>query len=216
MNKELENKNNESSIATSKKHFVDNTLVESQLLIDLQNDKSKAFDIIFNKYYKDLVLFAQNYIEIRAESEDVVQSVFLNLWNHRKTLYINTSLKSYLLKSVRNLCLNQLRHSDIRREYQKYMTEENNILSEHDTENYLLYSELHNHINSAMKKLPEKQREVFILSRFKGLKYKEISQKLNISERTVEVRISEALKTMQRLLQDFLILPLILLFFKIL
>ncbi len=216
MNKELENKNNELSIETNKKHFVDNILAESQLLTDLQNDKSKAFDIIFNKYYKDMVLFAQNYIETRTESEDIVQSVFLNLWNHRKDLYINTSLKSYLLKSVRNLCLNQLRHSDIRREYQKYMTEENNILSEHNTENYLLYSELHAHINSAMKKLPENQQEVFILSRINGLKYKEISQRLNISERTVEVRISKALKTLQHLLQDFLISSLIFLFLKIL
>lgn len=87
MNKELENKNNELSIETNKKHFVDNILAESQLLTDLQNDKSKAFDIIFNKYYKDMVLFAQNYIEARTESEDIVQSVFLNLWNHRKDLY---------------------------------------------------------------------------------------------------------------------------------
>ena len=70
----------------------------------------------------------------------------------------------------------------------------------------ILYSELQDHIKKAINKLPKAQKEVFVLSRIKGIKYKEIAKKLNVSERTVEVRISQSLKTLRTLLKDFFLL----------
>ncbi len=177
----------------------------------LSLDDEKAFDSIFKSYYKDLLLYAGTYLHERQVCEDIVQSLFMALWHDRKTLSIGKSLKSYLLMSVRNRCFDYMRHQYVQRDYIDYVSE-NSVLSDSDTENYILYSELQNHIKEAIDKLPKRQKEVFILSRIKGIKYRDIAQRLNISERTVEVRISEALKNLRLLLSEFFILVVALFF----
>ena len=137
--------------------------------------------------------------------EDIVQSLFMHLWYDRKTLSVGRSLKSYLLISVRNRCFDYMRHQNVRNDYFDYVNE-NSVLSSSNTEEYILYSELQDHIKKAINKLPKAQKEVFVLSRIKGIKYKEIAKKLNVSERTVEVRISQSLKTLRTLLKDFFLL----------
>lgn len=178
---------------------------DEDLLRGLSLGNEKSFDSIFKLYYKDLLLYAGAYICERQVCEDIVQSLFMQLWYDRAKLAIGTSLKSYLLMSVRNRCIDYMRHQYVQRDYFDYIVE-NSVLCDSDTENYVLYSELHSHIKEAINKLPKSQKEVFVLSRIKGIKYKEIAQRLNISERTVEVRISEALKCLRILLRDFFIL----------
>jgi RNA polymerase sigma-70 factor (ECF subfamily) len=95
-----------------------------------------------------------------------------------------------------------MRHQNVRNDYFDYVNE-NSVLSSSNTEEYILYSELQ---DQAINKLPKAQKEVFVLSRIKGIKYKEIAKKLNVSERTVEVRISQSLKTLRTLLKDFFLL----------
>lgn len=174
-----------------------NHITEEQLLDSLKDNNEIAFSSLFKTYYKDLVLFSGTFIKDKAVCEDIVQNIFLNLWVERFDLDIKTSLKSYLLQSVKNKCFDELRHKKVVDSY--IMSYMHNI----DPENYILYSDLQKHLQEAIDKLPPKYRESFILSRYKNLKYKEISEQLNVSVRTVEERISKALMLLRVSLKEY-------------
>ena len=176
---------------------------EQFLLVELRRGNKNAFSNLFMAYYKDLVMFAGSYLGERNISEDVVQSVFLKVWNDRESLIIETSFKSYLLASVRNSCLDEIRHRYVVREHESIILSHLE-LDDIDTENYILYSDLYDHLREALDKLPIACREAFEMSRFEQLKYKEIAVKLNVSERTVEVRVGKALGLLRHYLRDFL------------
>ncbi len=185
--------------------------LEYQLLARLKEGCHQSYSILFSTYYKNLVLFAGTIIQDKNICEDIVQNIFLKLWNDRSELVIETSLKSYLLRSVRNSCLDHLRHKKI---VNDYATKLFSTFDDFDSaEDYVFYSDLHQHLDEAISKLPEKQREAFVMSRFKEMKYKEIAEKLNISERAVEDRISKALAQLRINLKDFLILFFLLLLY---
>lgn len=186
---------------------------EHYLLTALKQGSKEAFSFLFTAYYKDLVLFGGNFLPDREACEDIVQSVFLKLWADRFTLEINTSLKSYLLRSVRNSCLDEIRHKNIVRQHEAY-TLSASILDDLDTDNYILYSDLNQHLQEALMKIPEAYRSVFEMNRFKGMKYKEIAIQMNVSERTVEVRIGKTLELLRQYLKEFLIVALIIWFVK--
>ena len=169
------------------------------LVIALKQDDKQAFTRLFHAYYKDLVLFGGTYIPEKSTCEDIV------LWNDRKSLEIENSLKSYLLKAVRNYCLDELRHRRIIDEHIAYELKSSSKDID-TTENYILYSDLCRQLKNALEQLPPQEREVFEMSRLENIKYQEIANRLNISVRTVEVRISKALKQLRILLKDFYLL----------
>jgi RNA polymerase sigma-70 factor (family 1) len=184
-------------------------LYESILLSKLKNDDQAAFTIIFTKYYPDMVRFSFGFTRDPDVSEEIVQDVFLKLWENRNSLEIHTSLKSFLLKTVQNRCIDSLRHEIITHKYASLVVD-HPTLSENDTENYLLFSELENNFDRALGKIPAQYAEVFRMSRFETLNYLEIATKLGISVRTVEVRISKALSLLRRELKDFLLMAFLL------
>ena len=169
----------------------------------LRQYSKEAFSLLFQTYYTDLVLFCGNFIKDKDSCEDIVQSIFLKLWNDRKNIQIEISLKSYLLKAVRNSCLDEFRHIEIVRQYETEFG--SSALDNYDTENYILYSDLYAHLSRALEKIPDLYKEAFVLNRFEGLKYREIAEKLNVSERTVEVRVSKTLDLLRKQLKDFFI-----------
>ena len=161
------------------------------------------FAEIFSVYYKDMVMFAYGFTHEREDSEEIVQDVFVKLWEEHEKINISTSIKSYLLKSVQNKCIDWHRHRKVVNHHSNYVTE-NSLLYEYDTDNYILSSELELLIEKAIASLPGKVKETFELSRFEGFKYQEIADKLNVSVRTIEVRISKALELLRESLIDFL------------
>jgi len=184
--------------------------MEEHILIEeLKRGDRKAFTLLFNRYYKDLVLFGGNFLPNRDFCEDIVQTVFLKLWRDRESIMIETSLKSFLLKSVQNSCLDEIRHKGVVREHESH-SQIFNASDNIDTENYILYSNLQGHLNEALTKLPEACRIAFEMSRLEGLKYREITDKLSVSERTVDVRIGKALKLIRQHLKEFLIMIILL------
>lgn len=185
---------------------------EHDLLLELKSGNKEAFSLLFRNYYKDLVLFAGNFLPNQTLCEDIVQSVFLKLWEGREVIKIERSLKSFLLRSVQNSCLDELRHVKIVRGHEGMM-KDFHFLEALDTEEYVLYSDLQQHLNDALNKLPPNCIEAFRLNRFEGFKYKEIAQRLNVSERTVEVRIGKAINLLRKHLKEFL--KILLLFFSI-
>ncbi len=182
---------------------------ERILLEKLKNDDQSAFTIIFTKYYEDLVRFSFGYTRDSDASEEIIQEVFLKLWENRKSFVIQTSLKSFLLKAVQNRSIDSLRHANITHKYASIVLE-HPVLSENDTENYILHSELRANFNHAMEKIPSQFAEAFRMSRMEFLNYQEIAQKLGVSVRTVEVRIGKALSLLREELKDFLVFMLIL------
>lgn len=177
---------------------------ETELISGLKKGNEKYFSLLFQQYYTDLVLFAGIYISEKSVCEDIVQSVFLKIWDKRATLTIKTSFKSFLLKSVRNKCMDVIRHDNVVNKYEIFFNLFDSY-SKEETEHYILYSDLQAHLQKALQKVPDRYKETFELSRIKGLKYKEIAKEQNISERAVEERMSKTLKLLRKHLKDFII-----------
>ncbi len=173
----------------------------------IKNGDEKAFDDIFDTYYAGLCVFANKYVEDIDLAEDIVQELFIKIWIKREQLNINNSLRSYLFQSVNNSCLNHLKHLKIRDNYKKHISSYKTDELHYDT---LVEKELNLRIYNSIESLPEKRKIIFKLSRFGGLKYKEIAEKRKISIKTVKVQIGKALKTLRHDLRDYL--PLLLIF----
>ena len=178
---------------------------EIYLLEELKKGNKAAFTLLFQNYFNDLVLFAGNILRNKNQCEDIVQNIFLKLWTERSNIIIESSLKSFLLKSVKNACLDEIRHQHVVNQHESYVESVFNIDEMIDTENYILFSDLSTHLEDALTKLPPKYRESFEMNRLKGMKYKEIAEELQVSERTIEVRISKALCLLRKYLSDFFV-----------
>lgn len=181
----------------------ENLIFEKLFIIKLKSGDPDAFSNIFSAYYKDLVFFAYTFTHEISSAEDIVQDTFVKLWEDHENLNVTISLKSLLLKTIQNKCIDWYRHKKIVNNYNTYFID-NSPLFEYDTYNYVLRSELEGKIEKEMANLPEKFKEAFEMNRFEGLKYQEIATKLNVSIRTVEVRISKALELLRKSLVDFL------------
>ena len=172
-----------------------------QILLDkLADDDQSAFSAIFDTYYKDLVMFAFTFTKNSDNAEEAVQEVFVRLWEKRSELKLHGSLKSYLLKSVQNHCLDEIRRRNVREHYAE--DKEIQSLYVNDTEDYILYTDLQNHLDHLLAQMPDEVANTFRMNRFDGLKYQEIAQQLNVSLRTVESRISKALRILHQALKN--------------
>jgi RNA polymerase sigma-70 factor (ECF subfamily) len=178
---------------------------EKSLLERIKNGDKTSFTILFNHYYKDLVAFSFGFIHNLAVSEEIAQDVFIKLWENRQHLEIDRSLKSYLLKSVQNRSLNWIKHLRIRSEFNNHILA-HHPLSENETEKYLLHSELESRLIIALEKIPAETAQSFRMNRFDNMSYPEIAEKLGVSVRTIENRISKALVFLREELKEFLIL----------
>lgn len=167
-------------------------------------DDKKNFDLFFKKYYPRLTAYACLFLEPQA-AEDEVQNLFAYLWENADDITIHTSLEAYLFKAVYQRCLNQLKQRKSRNYHHKliedYLTEFEEKLFDPDTNDSIrkLYmEELKEDINHAIDSLPEKCREVFMLSYIYDLKNREISEVLGVSLSTVENHVYNALKVLRQ------------------
>lgn len=179
------------------------------MLLSVQEGKESAFEMIFRTYYQPLCRYAYSFLSDKEEAEEVVQSTFIQVWEKRTGLAIQTSFKSYLYRMVRNACLNVIKHEKVKQQYAAYEVSFGESVREsvHET---IDGNELENKILEAMKHLPEQCRIVFQLSRFEELKYAEIAEQLQISVKTVENQMGKALKIMRQQLKEYL--PLLIIF----
>lgn len=186
-------------------------LSEKQVLATIQSGNESAFEMIFRSYYQPLCRYAYSFLEDKEEAEEVVQSAFITIWEKRKSLDIQTSLKSYLYRMVRNACLNVIKHEKIKQQHVAHELAVTEATYESVAQK-VYATELELKISEAMKTLPEQCRLVFQLSRFEELKYQEIADQLQISVKTVENHMGKALKIMREQLKEYL--PLFLIFMK--
>lgn len=170
-----------------------------------------GFEQLFKSNYPKLCAYANLFLNDPDAAEDVVQEVFFKLWKNREELEIQTTLKSYLFRAVRNGCMNLIEHIQVRDSY-KILNEEDLKDAESRYIDEAIVSELEQRIRESIEKLPTERRKIFIMSRFDGLKYREIADQLGISVKTVENQMYQALKYLRDNLADYL--PLLILIFK--
>lgn len=167
---------------------------DADLFLLVRESDDRAFQKLFNKYWKSLYAFAYSFTKDEDISKDIVQEVWIKLWDKREELEID-NIKAYLHSMIRNKVFNQLRDNKTLviqlKEIDKYLTVDNiSDLTDFAHTNQML--------EDAIAKLPYRNREIFILSRFDGLSNQDISEKLGISKRTVENHITNSLRHIRK------------------
>jgi len=163
----------------------------------------RKFEVLFREHFTGLTYFARKYTGDLDSAKEIVHSVFIRIWENRLEFDWDKPAKSYLFTSVYNRSLNYIRDS------KKFLSHDEALLSLNHSSEFIYNdsldtAELETRIDIALKKLPEKCREVFELSRFSDKKYSEISVQLGISVKTVESHMSKALHLLKEELKDYL------------
>ncbi|MFH2094436.1 MAG: RNA polymerase sigma-70 factor [Bacteroidota bacterium] len=162
------------------------------------------FECLFRDTYPRMVAYANRFLRNTEEAEEIVQDLFCKLWGNRLSLEVKGPVHAYLFRSVRNACLNKIKHDKIREKYAGEMMTGNNG-RDYVNQDSLDASELERHIRNSIDMLPPARKQVFILSRYEGLKYHEIAGKLGISVKTVENQMGKAIQFMREQLKDYLV-----------
>jgi RNA polymerase sigma-19 factor, ECF subfamily len=156
-----------------------------------------AFEAMFHAYHAPLCSFACRYLGARDLAEEIVQEVFLCIWERKESWEVRTSVRSYLLTAVRNAALSYLRHERVVRRRQAEVRDIHETVAA-SPEGRTLEAETVAAVRQAIGRLPDRCRLVFTLHREQGLTYAEVAEVLGISPRTVEVQIGRALKSLRK------------------
>jgi len=187
-------------------------LSDTELWDAIVMDDTRAFTILFDKYWSKLYTTAYGYLKDEAVCEEIVHDIFLTIWNKRKQLHID-SFKNYLIASTR---YQVYKHQKVIKHSPLQFTEEydsaNQPSCNNDGDEKVVYLELQHEIDARLKELPKRCQEIFAMSRYDHLSNDEIAQKLNISKRSVENQITVALKFLRVVMKDIAVIILIALF----
>lgn len=190
---------------------------ECNLIHGIKRGDNNAYKYLFERYYPILCQIAYEFINDDFISRSIVSDVFFKLWERREIIHIEKSIQRYLIKAVKNACLDYLDTNAYKKEHScscelrdllfETIADENITPLEH-----LSSKELEMRINTLLSSLSEETRNVFILNRFHDLSYSSISDKLGISINTVKYHMKKALAFFQANLQDYLKILLIIMF----
>jgi RNA polymerase sigma-70 factor, ECF subfamily len=161
----------------------------------------KQFESLFRSSYESLVKYARTIVKDQDTAEEIVQDLFFRLWQNKEKIQIESSLNGYLFRSVYNRCLHYFEHLKVVEKHEQEMQYEQNDGAESPAD-VLQYKELQAKIARTIEKLPEKCGKIFCLSRFEGLKYSEIAERLSVSIKTVEANMGRALKEFRKALAE--------------
>lgn len=167
----------------------------------LRNKDKRAFELVFNEYFNILRSYAMRFMDDVEDAEEIIQDVFVKFWEKCDSLAPDSSIKSYLYRSVHNTCLNTIKHQKVKDTYRQYVIgfmEASHDMPDFDRGEVNTQERIFDEVN----KLPPRCSEIFKLSRYEGLKYQEIAEHLNISIKTVEVQMGKALKILRETLRD--------------
>ncbi|MDR2763997.1 MAG: RNA polymerase sigma-70 factor [Tannerella sp.] len=186
---------------------------ELEVIAGIKEGREEAYRYVYEHLYKMLCMVACERVNDRIAAEMIVSDVIFSLWQNRQSLVIHTSLRGYLIKAVRNRCLNYLTQTERRIslsqscDHSEAVYTQANVCSETPLTG-LIEKELDLKINACIEALPPQTRRIFCLSRFKKMKYEEIAGQTGVSVDTVKYHIKSALTRLRAELKDYL-LPLL-------
>jgi RNA polymerase sigma-70 factor (ECF subfamily) len=176
--------------------------IDDNLLVErIRQNNKDAFRLLYNRYSKKIYFYSLKYLGNNIEVEELVQSVFINVWENRESLDPANSVKSYIYKSAVNYIYNYIKKRNIHARYIEAQMHRDEIHSNH-TDEQVLFNDLERSLNSVIGTLPSQQQKIFQLNHFEGLTHKEIAMKLDISVRTVENQMYRAQKTIRTILTE--------------
>lgn len=170
----------------------------------------KAFDTLFMRYYPLLCAYAKQFVDF-DDGQEIVQDVMVWFWENSSMHIIESSPKNYLFKAVKNRCLTLINRNELKERVVNAMYA--NQQSHYEDPDFYVVEELIQNIEAALSRLPETYRQAFEMNRYQNMTYNEIAQQLNLSPKTVDYRIQQALKQLRVELKDYL--PLIMALVKI-
>ncbi|MDX9881044.1 MAG: RNA polymerase sigma-70 factor [Prolixibacteraceae bacterium] len=169
------------------------THTDEELITKIKLGDENAFRMLYEKYCRQLIRFAASYLPDISDAEEIIQNVFVELWERREQLDPERFVKNYLYRVTVNKVYNHLKRKVVERKYLQCLDVlETNTINE--AEKKIYREELAGAVNHLLDRLPEQQRVIFYLSRWEGLSHKEIADQLQISVRTVENQVYRAVK----------------------
>ena len=159
--------------------------MNKETLQRLNRGDKKAYQVVFEAYFNALCAFCYKYIDDQSETEDIVQEVFISFWEHKKDFEHINAIKAFLYTSTRNKCLNHLKHRIVKQKHETALIYE--LESEQFFTHHVIEEEAFNQLYAEIKALPESSQKIMLLA-LKGLKNREIAEKLTISENTVKTQ----------------------------
>ena len=176
-------------------------LRDSEIIRRIRQGDTVQFESLFRSSYVTLVRYAKKLIRDHDTAEEIVQDLFFRLWKDKEKLNIESSLTGYLFRAVHNRCLHHIDHKRVVENYAREITARASVSNDSPTD-ILHYRELQTRIAGILETLPEKCGKIFCMSRFEGLKYSEIAERLSISIKTVEANMGRALKEFRKALAE--------------
>jgi RNA polymerase sigma-70 factor (ECF subfamily) len=175
----------------------------------IQSDELVAFEEIYNRYWYKMYVFTNKRLRCKEASEEIVQNFFTKFWQNRNTIKIDESLKAYLFSSISYLIINHIKKEALKNQYLQlsYTAVEDQL--DNSTEDIVHLNDLQSIIDKELEKLPVRCRSVFELSRKGNKSNKEIAHVLNISEKTVENHITNAIRYLRINLKNSLLFVLL-------
>lgn len=174
---------------------------DSEIIRRIRNGDKQEFEILFRSSYVSLVRYAKSLLRDHDTAEEIVQDLFFRLWQDREKLNIESSLNGYLFRSVHNRSLHYIEHQQVVSRHAGEAAARAPSVSEPVTE-AIYYSELQAKVAAVLERLPERCRMIFRMSRFEGLKYNEIAEKLAVNVKTVEADMGKALREFRKALAE--------------
>jgi RNA polymerase sigma-70 factor (ECF subfamily) len=177
------------------------SIKDETLFAQMKLQDAKAFELLFKRHYKPLCRRVNAMLNDEEATEDVVQALFIKIWESRETIQTPDSVAAYLFTAARNRALNYIKSQSRKSSNEVPLT---NLHDESDNrmEEQMDAKELQKALYAAIDALPEKRREVFVLSRFEGKSYKEIAEIMQISVKTVEAQMGKALSTLREFVKN--------------
>ncbi len=181
-------------------------LSDEELTALIKVDDHAAFAEIYKRYWKKLFVLAANKIDNFSEAEDIVQQIFVTIWERRAVLTIVSSLSSYLAVAVKYSIFKRLSKLARNAHYTSDAAAEEALeIADHSTQNWLEFQEVKQRLTQLVATLPDKCRLVYQLTREQGYSQKQVAEALDISERTVQAHMNRAYKTLRTGLKIFFI-----------
>lgn len=177
-------------------------LTDDLLLRLLQASDENAFRVLYQRYWKKLFTTACYKLKSKEAAEEIVQNIFVSLWEKRATLQIE-SLENYLFIAVKYKVINYVESLMVRQAGQKQLA---GNTTDESTEATIMINDLHAAIQQALTQLPAKTREVFTMIRFEKYSVREIARHMNLTEKAVEYHITQSLKLMRVSLKDYMVI----------